>query len=94
MNEVTKYGLWLGLGLCGAVFVVCAMTTLLLIPFAFGQGFRAFAATKDLRDIVAVRGESPWVLQVYCLLRKLQQLAGAGAIAFAIATAVYIATAR
>lgn len=94
MTEVTKYGLWLGLGICGLVFVGCAMTTLLLIPIAFGEGFRAFAATKDLRDIVAVRGESPWVLQVYCLLRRLQQLAGAGTVAFAIAVAVFIATGK
>jgi hypothetical protein len=94
MNEVTKYGLLLGLGICGLVYVGCAAVTLFLIPFAFGEGFRVFAETKDLRDIVTGRAESPWVLQVYCVLRALQRWSGAAVVAFTVAFAVWAATAK
>jgi len=91
MNEVTEYGLMVGLAVCGLTFLGCALTTLVLIPFAFGQGFRAFAVTKDLRDIVAARGESPWVWQVYTMLRRVQHFAAVGMIGFGVGVIVWMA---
>jgi hypothetical protein len=93
MNQVAEYVLMGTAALCALAFVGCAGVTLVLIPVAFGDGFRAFKHTKDLRDIMVPRGEPPWVLQAYVILRKVQRFSGVATLAFGgIAMAVQLLT--
>ncbi len=81
MNKLAEYMLVAGAAACALAFVGCAFVTLVLIPVAFGGGMRVFSQTKDLRDLLTVREEAPWVMQVYVILRKVQHGAGLGAVA-------------
>jgi hypothetical protein len=89
MNKLAEYMLVAGAAACALAFVGCAFVTLVLIPVAFGGGVRTFSETKDLRDILTVREESPWVMQVYRILRKVQYVAALGAVGLGGCAAVW-----